>query len=290
MIATGVCVAQDDSLEASDFPVLTGPYLGQDAPGRMPMVFAPGIISTDTVEFACSYSPDGKEFFFIRDRFNGRYEVNTIMVCRRTGAGWIAPEVAIFSGNYFDFEPFISPDGQRLYFGSKRPFEGHGPQIDLQQWVLEKTDVGWSQTMPLGLPFIDRFVMYPTESSNRTIYFTGQSGLFFSRYSNGHYLEPEPIIIDKKAYPAAAHPFIAPDESYLLFDAQVKGEGNPELFVIFRRPDSLWTDPIRLPDKINAIANEMCASVSPDGRYLFFSRQGDIYWLDARIIEELKPK
>ena len=29
-------------------------------------------------------------------------------------------------------------------------------------------------------------------------------------------------------------------------------------------------------------------SVSPDGRYLFFSSNGDIYWVDARIIERLR--
>jgi len=30
--------------------------------------------------------------------------------------------------------------------------------------------------------------------------------------------------------------------------------------------------------------------LSPDGKYLFYQSRGDIYWVDAKIIEELKPR
>ena len=40
--------------------------------------------------------------------------------------------------------------------------------------------------------------------------------------------------------------------------------------------------------------NTSCVTISTDGKYLFYSimKSGkeDIYWLDAKIIEELKPK
>jgi hypothetical protein len=32
------------------------------------------------------------------------------------------------------------------------------------------------------------------------------------------------------------------------------------------------------------------AIVSPDGRYLFFTNEGDIYWVDAEIIQQLRPE
>jgi len=48
-----------------DFPILKGHYLGQKPPG----IFAPGIISTkDNIEFAGTFSPDLREFFFTRSR------------------------------------------------------------------------------------------------------------------------------------------------------------------------------------------------------------------------------
>jgi len=42
--------------EPEGFPVLKGPYLGQNPPGMTPEVFAPGIISTDAT--------DGTLYFF----------------------------------------------------------------------------------------------------------------------------------------------------------------------------------------------------------------------------------
>jgi len=33
---------------------------------------------------------------------------------------------------------------------------------------------------------------------------------------------------------------------------------------------------------------ELCPVVSPDGRHLFFLR-GGVYWVDAAVIEDLRP-
>ena len=45
---------------------------------------------------------------------------------------------------------------------------------------------------------------------------------------------------------------------------------------------------------INSEETEYGPMLSPDGKYLFFtstrSGDGDIYWMDAAIIEEHKPK
>lgn len=45
---------------------------------------------------------------------------------------------------------------------------------------------------------------------------------------------------------------------------------------------------------LNTEESDWCATVSPDGKYLFFTRNGtgngDIYWVDAKIIEALRPK
>ncbi len=35
-------------------------------------------------------------------------------------------------------------------------------------------------------------------------------------------------------------------------------------------------------------AGENCQMLSPDGRYLFFTRGGDIYWIDAKVIDKTK--
>ena len=87
----------------SKFNQLKDPYLGQKPPGMTPEVFAPGIVSTeDHKEFGCTFSPDGKEFYFTRGSIV--LHQNTIMVCRYQNGKWIAPVSAAFSGTYYDDE------------------------------------------------------------------------------------------------------------------------------------------------------------------------------------------
>jgi hypothetical protein len=47
-----------------DFPVLTGPYLGQTPPGNTPVIFAPGIVSTGLYTRDIAISKPGDEIFF----------------------------------------------------------------------------------------------------------------------------------------------------------------------------------------------------------------------------------
>ena len=87
-----------------------------------------------------------------------------------------------------------------------------------------------------------------------------------------------------------ASPFIAPDQGYLLF-MRLGGPGSlgsVDLYVSFRTVDGGWSAPRNLGPRVNTEADEICPIVSPDGRYLFFNSEGDNYWVDAAIIEELR--
>jgi hypothetical protein len=80
------------------------------------------------------------------------------------------------------------------------------------------------------------------------------------------------------------HPFIAPDESYLVFDAYDKETHSGALFVCFRTGENEWSKAIELAE-IN-FARHICAFVSSDGNYLFYSANGDIYWVGTEIIQQ----
>ena len=91
-----------------------------------------------------------------------------------------------------------------------------------------------------------------------------------------------------------AHPFIAPDESYIIWDAQREsGYGKADLYISFKKKNGTWGAAINLGDKINTEFGEAYGSVSPDGKYFFFHRSyggdtGDIFWMDAKFIEDLR--
>jgi len=99
-----------------------------------------------------------------------------------------------------------------------------------------------------------------------------------------------------------AHPFIAPDESYIMWDGEREsGYGDSDLYISYRQKDGLWGEAINLSDKINTDAEEGGARITSDGKYFFFERvvtpaigdafpDVDTFWVDAQFIEDLRPK
>jgi Tol biopolymer transport system component len=101
-------------------------------------------------------------------------------------------------------------------------------------------------------------------------------------------------------------PLIAPDESYFIFCSFRKGGfGSGDLYISFKQADGSWGDVINMGDRINTDLNERFPIVTPDGKYLFFNSTrkiagaganepgngaGDVYWIAAKIIEELRAK
>jgi len=284
--------AQD---KTNDFPVLKGPYLGQKPPGLTAEIFAPGIICKEnSQEFAGTFSPDGKEFFFTRRSELNSGENTRIWHTFRNEHGWSKPQLAPFAYNCFEFEPCISPDGKKLFYGSARP-KPSGKTWKGDIWFVEKSDSGWGEPQFMGSPINDEFAMYISVTRGGIIYLTGPGGIYRSLYKNGIYLKPEKLSDSINYLAAAAHPYIAPDESFLIFDSQDQnyGFGGTDIYISFRNNDGSWTKAVNMGEKINSSINDIAASVSPDGKYMFFesSKTGsmNIYWVDAKIIEKSRP-
>ena len=99
---------------------LTGPYMGEKAPGKTPVIFLSGIVSTKKGwEAAGSFSPDGKEYFFTK-RATIKGMANRLFRMRMEAGKWTDPEPAPFAEDIVEYESFISPDGKFLFFESHR--------------------------------------------------------------------------------------------------------------------------------------------------------------------------
>lgn len=286
--------------KSSDFSELEESYLGQKLPGLSPEIFAPGIVSTEKFEFGVTMSPDGTEFFFTR-RQDYQGSSNRIYCTRFIDGKWTKPELASFAKDIFEFLPVIAPDGERLFFYSDRvkPFVDQtapSAEVDGNLWYSVKEGNAWSQARYFECPINRSYNMMVSVAENGTIYYAGthnqKRGIYRSELRDGEYTEPV-YLPDQVNIPGAAHPFIAPDESYIIFDAQLTGRGKPELFISFHEPSDTWTEAINMGPTINTSKTEFAAFVSPDKRFLFFHRRvegnGDIYWVDAKVIERLRP-
>jgi Tol biopolymer transport system component len=276
-----VLVMSGTSYSQDDIPIPDGPYLGQTPPGSTPKVFAPGIVNTEEfIEIQGMFGADMNTFYFVRlDEKD------------------IALNVIEYKNNQWKQSvvkqgvsaPSISSDGKTIYLNNS---------------YIKRTSDGWSEPKKHGAPFDDIDIMRLSASSNGTYYFdtftpkTMDTPIRYSRSINGKYELPKSLGPQFGIGRYNAHPFIAPDESYIIFDSvREEGYGRSDLYISFRAADDSWGPALNLGDKINTAHSEKNPSLSPDGKFLFFSlrkKRGNedvtINWVDAQIIETLRPK
>jgi hypothetical protein len=276
-------------------PIPDGPYLGQTPPGSTPEIFAPGIVNTEeSIEIEGMFGADMNTFYFVREgeeyggvvkvgEFKGNEVSYGLAVIEYKNNKWQHSVVARAAS-----EPSISPDGNTILF---------------KTGYIERTSDGWSEMKSLGEPFASISIMRSAISSSGTIYFDTytpklDTPLRYSRLIDGKYEQPKSMGQQFGIGRYNAHPYIAPDESYIIFDSvRDDGYGSSDLYISFRAADGSWDPAINLGDKINTAASEKNPSLSPDGQFLFFdlrTKPGNeevaIYWVDAQMIEMLRPR
>jgi hypothetical protein len=269
------------------------PYMGQEPPGLVPKIFAPGFISlADRRESFITFTPDGNECYFtVHQTEWAPYWI--MMTVYRDGA-WTTPQRAPFT-NDVSLCPSISPDGSRLFFCSHRDnAKGHGV------WQCLRTAEGdWSTPVEMDRQISSGSMEFSCHLSDKGNMFVcswragGQGGCDGWRipYVDGRFQQAENLTaLNSSVGDCCFVP--GPHEAYLIFQSRRPPSGNQggffgtDLFISFASPKGGWTPPRNLGPTINSSATDGFASISHDGRYLFFSsdRAGtnDIYWVSVK--------
>jgi len=306
----------------------SGPYLGQAQPGEVAQIFAPGIISNGLPVRDISAMPDGKEIYF--SVVDHQMPLVTICYTKLVDGKWTIPAVAPFAKNrnYFYSEHHITPDGKRMMFSSTMPIEGESAKqgFDVENiWVMDREDDQWGEPYDIGAPInTQKKEFLPSTTHDGTLYFTRfskgdeQIFLYRSHLAEGKCTEPKKLPSEVNAGKKNYNGYIAPDESYIVFN-MVKGDEPPEYYVSFRSEDDEWSQAIKFDGRIN-LPNDTgyTMSISPNGKYLFFmSRKpadlnelfsgpttypailktatspangnSNIYWISTSVIESHHP-
>jgi Tol biopolymer transport system component len=252
------------------------PY-ASDKPLTEARIFAEGIVSTDEHEDSPGFSRDGKTIYWEY----GQPVLSTIVYSRFERGRWSEPQVAEFSGRYHDRDPFITPDGKRLYFCSRRPAPGSTEaRRDWDIWYVEQTAGGkWGPPVRLAAPVNTDFdELYATLTTTGTLYFgsvrSGQWDLYRARPANETYGEPERLSDAVNSTAWDFNPEISPDERFLLFSSQrAGGPGQINIYVSYNR-NGEWTQARLLSEAVNKKGWQYHPTLSPDGKYLFFCGGG----------------
>ena len=263
----------------SDSPPIEESVLGQKPPGLIPELFMPDFVSTENLEMGGVFSPDMKEFYFVR-QLEGDSPKGYLI--RYKEGAWEEPieQPGMGAGS-------ISPDGHTMFSGNT---------------YRERTPQGWSEEKDLGPPFDTFPIMRLTVSAAGTYVFDEREEIGTLRYArliDGQREAPKAFSKEINSGKWTAHPFIAPDESYLIWDSEREGGyGETDLYISFRQEDGSWGPAINMGEDINTEFEDGGGYVTPDGNYFFFETihlgerfnesTANIFWVDAQVIENLR--
>jgi Tol biopolymer transport system component len=274
-------------------------FMGQPLPGDTPKIFAPGVISlTNRLETYPTFSPDRKEIFFTV--VNSSWSKGKILHTKEIDGHLTEPDTPLFSNNnYINWESFISTDGNKQYFASNRP-----PSSNMDIWMSTRSsDTSWSDPVHLSNPVNSNADDGSAcITNNGTLYFKstrgggiGGSWLYRAKLVDSAYSQIENLGSIIHTGSGESEPYMAPDESFLIFISQTRsgGYGGWDLWICFRNKDNSWTVPVNMGPNINTDKDEYGPRVTPDGKYLFFTRETrgkdmDIYWVSSSVIDRLK--
>lgn len=264
-------------------------YFGQKPPGMIAEIFAPGIVSVSgRYEYAVSFTPELDEIYFSGEKEDG---IQSVYFSKLRDNKWTNPEKANFTNGkkMNEFEAFVNVSGDRIYFAAYDSIFS-----DEKIWYVDRLENSWGEARKLDSPINEDIVFYPNAAENGDLFYTSISDvkMYYAPNKGGAYPEVQDIGIEY-----GIHGYISPSQDFILFDAKKNNDKTKDrdIHVCFKKKDRTWSKPINLGNTVNSDFTETCPSLTPDGKYLLFSRyneeggQSNIYWVSAEVIYKSKP-
>jgi hypothetical protein len=210
-------------------------------------------------------------------------DISSLVYVKKLDGHWSKPVVALFSGQFFDIEPFFSEDGLTLYFVSNRPLESSSNETkDFDIWYVTRTslDGEWSIPKNIGSPIntkMDEF--YPVVTESKNLYFTldntelnQKDDIYVSKFVNGIYTEPERLDDNINSNGYEINAFVSPDESFMIYTCynRADGQGSGDLYISYRNGKS-WAPAKNMGADINSDKMDYCPFVDINTKTLYFT-------------------
>lgn len=262
-------------------------YFNSEQPSKdTASLFAKGIISTHLNEYNITFSPNWQVVLFTIANNTMTNRFYTIFISKMKQGKWTHPEIAEFSGQFSDADPFFDLNSNKLYFISTRPVVSGVPKSDFDIWYVEYKDGDFSLPKHLGSEInSEKDELYPAISKKGNLYFSTENGengydIMVSKYNNGKFLQRVCLdgFLNTKNIEFDA--FVDPDEKYIIYTGMGYGDsyGSGDLYISFNK-NGHWERGRNMGKEINSPHMDQCPMVSPDGKFLFFTsfRDGNLY-------------
>lgn len=254
--------------------LLSGPLFGQEV-----LVISPSLDSFLNIRDFTISSTEDEAFFTVQ---SPNQELSQLVVVR--DMDWDNPVLLPFCDAYSYMEPFLSKDGNRLYFASNRPKSDlDSGTSDFDIWYVERKDKDgkWSEPINVGNQVnSENDEFYPSISDNGNLYFTmdaesglGKDDIYYCIWDGKGYSSPILLnsAVNSEGYEFNA--FIAKDESFLIYTKYnaAGGLGSGDLYISKKDQHGEWLPAENMGDKINTRYMEYCPFYDSYTHTLYFT-------------------
>ena len=276
-------------------------YMDDNYPGSEPKIYAPGVLSLpDRFEHGLTMNDNGREHYFGLD---GReyWTYNGIACLKRNKDGTFDFDTLHFnekinykSGGLVAGEPHFSLDNKEMYFVADYPSD---------IWKVRISENGkWGEPVKLDSVInSENSEWFPVVSYDTCLYFArdveGEVSIHRAELVDGEYKKVTrlPSVFNYRC----GDQVFPKNMDYIIFTSvREGGYGEIDIYVAFKKENGEWTDGYNLGPQINTSGIELAPYISPDEKYLFFTRRdssnnatySDIYWVSIRVIDQIKER
>lgn len=304
LILASACGSPDDSVS----PDIAAPHFARqlaDQWGPAMRVSGSARLNTAALEGCPAESPDGRSLYFASNRAGD----NDIYVAHREPAGgWGDPELLPKGANSVnssanDFCPTPLPGGKLMFVSERNDGQncgGAAGTADIYETRYD-SDLGWLAPTHLGC-----VVNSPANEFSPSHVSAGGGMLFFSSnragFGGNHAIYvstrgagiewQEPTLVGELSMAGSNtfRPNVSQDGRMIVFDSNRPGSAGLDIWYSSRQtPNSAWSAPARFDasgsTSINSSANDVRASLSHDGRRLYFGSNRDGISFDIFVAE-----
>ncbi|MBQ0786567.1 MAG: PD40 domain-containing protein [Oceanihabitans sp.] len=227
-------------------------------------------------------SNSGNEAFFTIQSPDA--QISQIAVVKKEKKEWLEPELLAFNDSFMYLEPFLSSNGNRLFFVSDRPLDNTSSEKkDFDIWYVDRNNSNdtWSAPKNIGEPINSTFnEFYPSVSRNNNLYFTmeapnglGKDDIYFSKWNAGSY--EAPVLLDENINSSGYefNAFISREEKFIVYTKYNEdgGQGSGDLYISRKDENGKWGKAKNLGVPINTKYMEYCPFYDAENQILYFT-------------------
>jgi WD40-like Beta Propeller Repeat len=208
-----------------------------------------------------------------------------IIACiKKVKGSWSQPALVTFTGTYRDIEPFIAPNGLRLYFSSNRPLTDTAKGAeDYNIWYVERKTIkdAWSAPINIGAPVNTAHnEFYPSLGNSGNLYYTSDAAgaaakddIYFSKWNGKSY--ETPVVLDSNINSSGYefNAYVSPKENFIIYTGYNRkgGLGSGDLYISQKDKNGNWTKARNMGSAVNSPYMDYCPYFHAATNTLYFT-------------------